>query len=139
MFYVLFYFLNILYGKIRNFFVKDASIRIHQCAFLVLMKNICFVFEKKNSWLNLSTMCIFNYLKWALVVVLTWLYWIRYFEIRILGAFKQPAKMQNEEGQNMDLYIPRKWYAALFYRLTIFYRVGSWNSDWFFLYLQLCH
>lgn len=33
---------------------------------------------------------------------------LRYFEIRILGAFKQPAKMQNEEGQNMDLYIPRK-------------------------------
>ena len=28
--------------------------------------------------------------------------------------------MQNEEGQNMDLYIPRKWYASSFYRVPIF-------------------
>ncbi|KAA8536842.1 hypothetical protein F0562_029320 [Nyssa sinensis] len=30
------------------------------------------------------------------------------FELCKLGVLKQSAKMQNEEGQNVDLYIPRK-------------------------------
>ena len=28
------------------------------------------------------------------------------------SASKQPAKMQNDKGANVDLYIPRKWCVA---------------------------
>lgn len=30
--------------------------------------------------------------------------------LSVVWVANQSAKMQNEEGQNMDLYIPRKWY-----------------------------
>lgn len=44
------------------------------------------------------------------------LIWIQWF---VKSGFREAVantleKMQNEEGQNMDLYIPRKWYNAWF-------------------------
>lgn len=46
--------------------------------------------------------------------------------------FKPAAKMQNEEGQNMDLYIPRKWYVKWSLFCDSSYNLTTWVNHYEF-------